>query len=123
MSTLLPSFYNHRTYNNPRGSSASPRELPSTSLIEYSVLSRAIAEAICPVSESHYQGIECIVGKSLRHQIPMAQPVDDEIWPVPAEFQAVLLSKDGRTLVRQYEIPLAKFIFFLFGSILNRPGF
>ncbi|KWB24975.1 hypothetical protein WL32_08315 [Burkholderia cepacia] len=73
-------------------------ELPAGPLIEYLSLCAAIAEAVHPASARHYQGIECIVNKMVTHHLSMAPPVSNEKWPVPVEFQSVLLSEGGRTL-------------------------
>ncbi|WGS51100.1 AlpA family phage regulatory protein [Paraburkholderia sp. D15] len=58
----------------------------------------AIAEAVRPTSEAHYRGIECIVGKLVKHRGWMAPPADNEKWSTPAEYQPVLVPDGGRTL-------------------------
>lgn len=73
-------------------------KLPAGPLVEYLGFCQAIAEAIRPTSEQHYQGIECIVGKVVNHRGWMAQHSGGERWAVPAEFQVALRSEDGRTL-------------------------
>jgi predicted DNA-binding transcriptional regulator AlpA len=72
-------------------------ELPPGPLVEYLTFCHAIVEAACPTSEQHYRGIECIVGKMLKHHGWMGPPGEDEKWPVPVEFQAVLVSEGGHT--------------------------
>lgn len=58
----------------------------------------AIAEAVRPASEEHYQGIECIIGKLVKHHGWTAPPADNTKWSTPAEIQPVLASDGGRTL-------------------------
>jgi predicted DNA-binding transcriptional regulator AlpA len=60
----------------------------------------AIAEAVRPTSEEHYRGIECIVGKLVKHHGWMAPPADNAKWTTPAEFQPVLVSDGGRTFAQ-----------------------
>lgn len=61
----------------------------------------AIAEAVRPTSEEHYRGIECIVGKLVKHHGWMAPPADNVKWLTPAEFQPVLVSDSGRTFAQR----------------------
>ncbi|WP_220274703.1 AlpA family phage regulatory protein [Trinickia dinghuensis] len=76
----------------------------------------AIAEAVRPTGKEHYRGIECIVGKLVRHHGWMAPPGDNEKWSTPAEFQSVLVSdgaspadqplSPGTDQVRALDLPL-----------------
>lgn len=72
--------------------------LPPGALIEYHSFCKAIAQAAYPVRGQGLEGIECIVGKVVKHQIPMAQPAINQSWPSQAGFEPALLSQDGLTL-------------------------
>ncbi|MBB0025887.1 hypothetical protein [Ralstonia pickettii] len=73
-------------------------QLPPGTLIEYHSFCKAIAQAAYPVRDQEPEGIECIVGKVVKHQIPMAQPAINQSWPSQAGFEPALLSQDGLTL-------------------------
>lgn len=67
--------------------------LPNGSMIDYWDFCTAIAEAFCPTRAEHYQGIECIVGKTVKSFLAV-----NEKWSFPAEFQTMSLSNGERTL-------------------------
>lgn len=73
-------------------------ELPSGPLIEYSAFCKAIAEAVCPVRVDGLKGIECVVGKVVKHQAAIGSATGTLDRTLRAGFQTVLLSDDGRTL-------------------------
>jgi predicted DNA-binding transcriptional regulator AlpA len=73
-------------------------KLPDEPLIEFSAFCMALAEAKFPTRIEHFKGIECIVGKTVRHEVPMQQRAGEEKWPISAGLQSVLLADDGRTL-------------------------
>jgi predicted DNA-binding transcriptional regulator AlpA len=72
-------------------------KLPPGPLLEYQFLCQIMAEAVFPTRQQHFKGIECVVGKIVRCQIPVSRHANYERWWVPA-LQSVLLSDDGRTL-------------------------
>jgi len=72
--------------------------LPPGHLIEYHGFCKAIAQAVYPVRDQGLEGIECIVGKVVKHHVPIAQLTASQGWPIAAGLQTTLLSEDGRTL-------------------------
>lgn len=72
--------------------------LPPGHLIEYHSLCEAIAEAVYPLRGQGLEGVDCIVGKVVKHQVPMAQSIASQGWPSQAGFEPALLTPDGQTL-------------------------
>lgn len=72
--------------------------LPSGALISCRDFCQAIARAICPAGEEGIEGIDCIVGKTMKGVgTLLPSKSSGSRWP-PVSIQTVLTSNDGRTL-------------------------
>lgn len=75
-------------------------EISSEPLIDYWGFCKSIAQSLCPADERDFVGLDCIVGKIVRHYVPMEPAARSGELPNEAAFQSVLISDDGRPLDR-----------------------